>query len=250
MRPTRHHGAWLPAVLAAGCICLMCLMGATSPAHAQVGQVNGTVTGKDGRPVTGAAVALIPQETPTLYGTTTGEDGRYAFSGLPTDAFSVVVITPHGALSRKDGIRVRALFRSIVDFDMTQIAPETTVPSPPAGADTGAGTTSTIVCRVQGAARQPVPDALVWVFPVGEAGSAQRIRTNPDGECRVEAIPPGTYRLLVIAPGFVTWELGPVAMVEPGQRSLLLSLQPFPMGFDGRLIDMLVPMEPIAPEAP
>ncbi len=235
---------------ARGAAVLMVAAASLATAHAQVGQVNGTVIGRSARPVTGAAVALIPAETPAIYGTSTAEDGRYAFSGLPTDVYSVVVIPPRGGRARKDGIRVRALFRSIVDFDFAQPAGAAPLPSPPAAGDGAAGEASVLTCAIHNATRQPVPDALVQVFPVGREGGARRVRTDAEGGCRIEGIAPGTYRILVVAPGFVTWILEPVPLDGAGDRTLHVTLQPFPMGFDGTLIDLLVPMEPIPPPGP
>ncbi|MFQ5702279.1 MAG: carboxypeptidase-like regulatory domain-containing protein, partial [Acidobacteriota bacterium] len=85
---------------------------------AQVGQVNGTVLDADSRQLPGASVALIPTSGSTIYGTSSGPDGRYAFKGLTSDTYNVVMSTPDGRIVRKNGVHVRALFRSIVDFKL------------------------------------------------------------------------------------------------------------------------------------
>lgn len=252
-----------------------------APAPAQVGQVNGTLTDKNRKPISGASVALIPKQIPTIYGTSSGQDGRYSFSGLPSDTVSVVVLPPgRGGRARKDGIRVRALFRSIVDFDLGETAAsDAPVPSPavpkqetaappdpdlaPEGGAAGRGEqrdveqppaeapppapVSSLSCTVQGPDHKPVSEASVMVLPVQGEGTSRRGRTDGAGACRLSDIAPGTYRILVRAPGFVTWYLGPVPLKEPGDIRLQLTMAAFPLGFEGTLEDLLVPMEPVPP---
>jgi len=292
-----------------------------APALAQVGQVNGTLTDRNRRPISGASVALIPKQIATIYGTSSGVDGRYSFSGLPSDVVSVVVLPPgRTGRARKDGIRVRALFRSIVDFDLAETAvtdapvpapaapgggaaaapkeappatpPGDAAPAPPEGgaaaapagetspADAPAETpappgdstppetadaapaeatptnggeepapASSLSCTVVGPDQKPVTEASVMVLPVTGEGTARRGRTDGAGTCRLSEIAPGTYRIFVRAPGFVTWYLGPVPLKEPGDLKLQLTMAAFPLGFEGTLEDLLIPMEPIPPGA-
>lgn len=256
------------------------VLAAAAPAHAQVGQLNGTLTDAKRKPISGASVALIPKQIPTIYGTSSGVDGRYSFSGLPSDVVSVVVLPPgRTGRARKDGIKVRALFRSIVDFDLAETATsDAPVPSPavPAAApaavappdagppsESGEGgqpaaapsqpaepTASSLSCTVMGPDQKPVTEASVMVLAVkSDEGTTRRGRTDGRGACRLTDIPPGTYRILVRATGFVTWYLGPVPLKKPGDLKLLLTMAAFPLGFEGTLEDMLVPMEPIPPGA-
>ncbi len=263
-----------------------------APAGAQVGQVNGTLTDVNRKPISGASVALIPKQSPTIYGTSSGEDGRYSFSGLPTDIVSVVVLPPgRTGRARKDGIRVRALFRSIVDFDLAETAtsdapvpsPAMVVPAPAAPPETEPApappeaesppeppeteptlaaaegerppqsphpaATSSLSCTVLGPNQKPVTEASVMVLPAQGEGTPRRGRTDGAGACRLSDIAPGTYRILVRAPGFVTWYLGPVPLENTGDLKLLLTMAAFPLGFEGTLEDLLVPMEPIPPGA-
>jgi len=276
------RGARLARALpAAAILATAAVLAAAAPAHAQVGQVNGTLTDTNRKPISGASVALIPKQIPTIYGTSSGVDGRYSFSGLPSDVVSVVVLPPgRTGRARKDGIKVRALFRSIVDFDLAETATsDAPVPSPavPAAApaavaappdagppsETGEGgqpttepsqpagpTASSLSCTVMGPDQKPVTEASVMVLAVkSDEGTTRRGRTDGTGACRLTDIPPGTYRILVRAPGFVTWYLGPVPLKQPGDLKLLLTMAAFPLGFEGTLEDMLVPMEPIPPGA-
>ena len=277
----RSRGAWLaPATI----LTIAAIAAAfAAPAHAQVGQVNGTLTDTNRKPISGASVALIPKQIPTIYGTSSGVDGRYSFSGLPSDVVSVVVLPPgRTGRARKDGIRVRALFRSIVDFDLAETAtsdapvpspavpvaapaapaaaaapPEAGPPSetgeggqPPAPAQPAGPAATSLSCTVMGPDQKPVTEASVMVLAVkSDEGTTRRGRTDGKGACRLTDIAPGTYRILVRAPGFVTWYLGPVPLKQPGDLKLLLTMAAFPLGFEGTLEDMLVPMEPIPPGA-
>jgi hypothetical protein len=97
--------------------------------------------------------------------------------------------------------------------------------------------------------QKPIPEASVMVLPVDGAGTSRRGRTDGSGKGLLSDIAPGTYRILVRAPGFVTWYLGPVPLMGPGDRKLMLTMAAFPLGFQGTLEDLLIPMEPIPPGA-
>ncbi len=101
---------------------LLCLA-VVSPGTAAVpgvgiGQVNGTVFDTARKGVPGLSVAVIPEDGRALYGTSTDADGRYGVRGMPPGLYSVIVAVPGGAV-RKDAIRIRPLFRSIVDFNLS-----------------------------------------------------------------------------------------------------------------------------------
>ena len=254
--------------------------GAAAFAQDAVGQVNGTVLGKDRKGVPGLTVAAIPPSG-GLYGTSTDEGGRYGFKGLEASTYSIVVVLPDGGISRKDGIRVRPLFRSIVDFNIGTDATGPSLPAlelaaaagtggrsvPVAGRTDGAAVAdanapaaaqptpdqapaASIACLVLGADRAAAPDAAITLTPVGGAGQLRRGRTDPDGRCLIPGVSSGTYRLSVRTPGFITWSLGPLPIKSSGGFKLSLLLVPFPLGFEGTLEDKLVPADPIAPAKP
>jgi hypothetical protein len=110
-------------------IVLLCATGMAS-AQLGIGQVNGTVLGPDRKGVPGLPVAVVPQDGRALYGTSTDPDGRYAVKGMPPGTYSVLVALPAGVV-RKDGIRIRPLFRSIVDFTVGSDTPAGTLPALP-----------------------------------------------------------------------------------------------------------------------
>ncbi|HEY3177184.1 MAG TPA: carboxypeptidase-like regulatory domain-containing protein [Candidatus Polarisedimenticolia bacterium] len=216
-----------------------------------IGQVNGTVFDRVQKGVVGMPVTLIPQSGSGIHGTSTDNGGRYAFKGLEAGTYSVIVSMPGGGVLRKDGIRIRPLFRSIVDFTLAADTPESSLPAvgatPAEDADSGSLTFS---CALVGLDRAPVPDALVTLTPVGGEGRFRRARTGPDGGCAIGDLPVGRYRVSARAPGFLTWSLGPLPVKGAGPVTLSLSLVPFPMGFAGTLEDLLIPADPIPPSSP
>ena len=215
---------------------------------AQIGQVNGTVLGANRKGITGASVALIPKTGRVIYGTSTGGDGRYAFKGLGADVYSVVVILPEGGVARKDGIRVRALFRSIVDFNLVSDLVNATLPPLPASEQADPNAAFSFSATLSGPDRQPSPDAAVSLIPVDGDGIMQRCLTKVEGTCVMREVPDGTYRISARAPGFMTWTLGPIAFKDSGDMGFTLALVNFPMGFRGGFEDLLVPTEPIPPD--
>jgi len=237
-------------------------LAAVSLAAAQepVCQVNGTVLGKDRKGLPGLTVAAIMETGGVIYGTSTYEDGHYALKGLKAGSYSVVVVLPGNLVSRKDAIRLRPLFRSIVDFNLTSDAPGSSLPAitpvaaPPPDAEQAAGgraeASISVTCALSGTDRAPTPDATLVLTPVEGAGRRRQGRTDSAGMCVVSDVPPGDYHMSVRAPGFITWSLGPAAMKEPGSLKVTLLLVPFPMNFEGTLEDKLVPADPIPPATP
>lgn len=221
---------------------------AAAVAQEPVCQINGTIFGKDRKGVPGLTVAAIAASG-SIYGTSSDEGGRYAFKGLQTDTYTIVVELPAAGVSRKDGIRARPLFRSIVDFNLVADAPGESPPAlQPAEPKDGAGATGvSFACVLSGADREPAPDVGIIFTPIDGAGQLRRGRTDPDGRCQLADVPLGTYRISVRAPGFITWSLGPIPLKSAGSLKLSLQLVPFPMGFEGTLEDKLVPSDPIPP---
>ena len=231
--------------LAGGALCLSVM----APQWAQEGsgQVNGTVLDKNKKGIAGLSVAAIGQPGTTIYGTSTDEGGRYALKGLEASTYSVIVYQHGGGTTRKDSIRVRPLFRSIVDFNVVGTAAPGTIPALEATSAEQAAGAPSLICALSGPDRAPVTDARVSLTPVEGSGQLRRGRTGPQGECKLDEIPAGTYRIVAKAPGFITWGLAPVPLSGSGALKLVLSLAPFPMGFEGTLDDLLVPTDPIPP---
>ncbi|HKY31002.1 MAG TPA: carboxypeptidase-like regulatory domain-containing protein, partial [Candidatus Polarisedimenticolia bacterium] len=127
-------------------------------AQTGTGQLSGTVFDARQKGAAGLSVAAVPDDGGFLHGTCTDQDGRYDFRGLPSGSYSILVSGPAGVL-RKDGIRLRPLFRSIVDFSLAADAAVSGLPTligrpggasapasgaarPPAGAPDGASSTA------------------------------------------------------------------------------------------------------------
>lgn len=225
-----------------------------APALAQGGngQVHGTVFDAQRKGVPGLTIALIAENGSTIVGTNTDESGRYAFRRLAAGYYTVVLRDPGVGIARKDRLRVRPVFRSIIDFNVPadfeghtipQLVPEA---SPEAADDAEAAIFLTgTVLDVDG---DPVPDASVTITPFDTGGSLGRARTDHSGYCRIP-LTAGTYRMVVSAPGFMTWSLAPVPLDGSGALSLTVVLLRFPMGFEGTIEDLLLPQDPIPPEA-
>jgi len=228
---------------------LLAVAGGALIAQGGSGQLNGTIFDERNKGIAGLSIALVSEQGSTLYGTNSGEEGRYAFKGLEAGVYSVVVAFPAGGVERKDGIRVRPLFRSIVDFHVSRPPTEGTIPAPRAQADPDAEAAKSlsIRCLLLDPDRQPVPDIHVSLTPVDGTGRLERARTDPDGACILPDVEAGDYRLSASAPGYMTWSLGPLRLEGEGRLSLSLLLVPFPMGFPGTIEDLLIPPDPIPP---
>lgn len=235
------------AMLAAALALVIAALVTVAGAQTGTGQINGQVFDKARKGVPGLTVAAFGEALPLIYGTSTDRDGRYAFRGLAVGTYAVVVAPAGRSPLRKDGIRVRPLFRSIVDFTLGGDAPAEVLPpvspAPVEGADTGL----VLDCSVTGPEREAVPGIAITLTPMEGSGQLRRARTEADGTCVLREIDPGRYRVAVRAPGFMTWGLGPVAIDGSGKVSLSLSLVTFPLNFKGTVEDALVPADPIPP---
>ena len=214
-----------------------------------IGQVNGSVFDQTRKGGGGRPVAVIPQSGGVIHATSTENGGRYAFKGLEAGIYTVVLSVPARGVLRKDAIRIRPLFRSIVDFTLVTDTPAGALPTVMAAAvdGAGAGAALTIRATLVGQDRSPIPDALVTMTPVGGEGKFGRCRTGPDGVCAPGELVEGTYRISAEAPGFITWGIGPLPIKGAGSVRLALTLVPFPMGFEGTLEDLVIPIAPTAP---
>ncbi len=220
------------------------------PARAQgVGQAHGTVFNKDRRGVPGLTVAIMQEAGSVIHGTSTDERGQYSFKGLEGGIYSVIVQYHGAGIARKDGIRVRALFRSIVDFNLPGDFQAAAIPAvAPSSNPTSGAEGLTVSWSLVGPERKPTPDASVTLTPSGGGGRLQHDRTDEEGLSMMTGVQPGSYRIAAKAPGFMTWVLEPVPLTGQGELDLTLEVIPFPMGFEGILEDLLIPAEPIPPE--
>jgi len=213
-------------------------------------QVSGQVLDTKGKGVAGLSVAAIPESGAWLYGTTTDDGGRYAFKGLQTSTYGIMVALPTKSVLRKDGVRVRPLFRSIVDFRTADAPPRAASALPPviASSEQGVLAVGLIVNAVD---RSPVPDALITMTPMEMdgtvSGAVQLARSGLDGLAQLPEVPSGGFRLAVRMPGMITWGMGPLDLRGSGPIALRLTMTPYPLGFEGTIEDLLIPLDPIPP---
>jgi hypothetical protein len=214
------------------------------------GQVSGTVLTPNRQPVKGASVGLILQGGQEVYGTSTGEDGRYSLKGLRTGVYSVLVMDPGGSILRKERVNARPLFRNIVDF---QTAPAGTagphVPSFEVPTQAGEPVNFDMTGLLKTAEGETIPEAWIVVAPLGAEAPSLRARTDAEGRFRLLRIQVGYYRITVKSLGHITWSLGPILYAEPGEVYLELTLTAFHLGQPQSVDDLLVPVEPFPPES-
>ena len=101
---------------------------------------------------------------------------------------------------RTNAVRVRPLFRSIVDFRTPDALPASATSVPPVIASEQP-TELSVICAVMASDRTPVPDALVTMTPMAMDGSingAMRLaRSGLDGLARMPTMPSASYRIAV-----------------------------------------------------
>ena len=78
-------------------------------------------------------------------------------------------------------------------------------------------------------------------------GAVRLARSALDGLARMPEMPSASYRIAVRVPGMITWSLGPVELRGSGPLALRLSMTAFPLGFEGTIEDLLIPIDPIPP---
>src|SRR5439155_24347685 len=99
------------------------------------------------------------------------------------------------------------------------------------------------------AERRPIAEVSVTFVPLQGKGSYQAF-SGDDGTFRIEAVPPGRYRVLVSSPGHVSLDLKSVAVSPVNGLNLSLSLVNYPLNFKGRQEDLVPREEPLPPPAP
>ncbi len=213
------------------------------------GQISGTVYTAQNQPVQGASVVVIDEEGDSVHGSSTNPRGRYILTNLQRATYSVLVMDPGGNVLRKDRVRVRPLFRNLVDFvtepEGSPPAHVHPLPPPPGGEEPPTlDLKGTLVTTDD----EPIPEAWVTVSAMSEEEYTLRARTDAEGRFRLLRVPPGHYRISARALGHITWSLGPILLRGGKEVALRLSLLPFPLGHPENLEDMAIPVEPVPPE--
>lgn len=248
-----------------------------SPAPAKApaaGRVRGAITGPDRKPLSGRLVTLrMIGGAGELRVTTTDERGQYQFRELPPGKYEVRVEAEGFEPGVKSGIEVKAPFQNVVDIPMRSLG---------ALAPAGSGTLATLAAAARAAAAQalqpssphpaapgtaadapspappePVPltgllrdkdgtpilEATVLALPAS-GGPLHQGRSDKEGKFRVEAVPPGFYRLLVRSPGHVPIDLARIEVPPQTGLALRLVLVDYPINFKAGPDTTLPPEKP------
>jgi len=221
-----------------------------APPAGPAGQVSGTIITPSRQVVKGASVALIPEGGGELYGTSTGEDGRYALRNLANGSYAILVMDPDGNILRKERVNVRPLFRNLVDFITEPAgAPPPHIPAlqPPGAGEAPA--TIDITGLVITNDDRPISEAWLTLRPMGIEAPLLRARTDAEGRFRLLHVQGGSFQITARGLGHVTWTIGPL-LFEPGRNVVVrLTLLPFLLGHPMNPEDFLVPVSPLPPEA-
>lgn len=212
------------------------------------GRISGTVLTEGRELVQGASVAAIADGGRALFGSSTDERGRYAVKSLQRSTYSVLVTNPGGGILRKDNVRVRPLFRNLVDFITeapTGLPGVYRHPLPVGMAD---GETLHLTGELVTPENVGIAEAWVTVTGLSDESQSMRARTDVEGRFRLLNVPAGHYRIHAQALGHITWSLGPILLLGGEETTLNLILLPFPLGHQESLEDLVVPVEPAAPE--
>lgn len=89
-----------------------------APAWAQVGRLNGTVTGEDGKPLAGAVIKMERTDQKGSYQVKTNKKGQYIHAGLPWGTYDVAVTVKDASAQSMQGVVVRGFEPVVVDFDL------------------------------------------------------------------------------------------------------------------------------------
>lgn len=248
---------------------------APPPARAPtVGRVRGAITGPDRKPLSGRLVTLkMIGGAGELRVTTTDERGQYQFRELPSGKYEVRVEAEGFEPGVKSGIEVKPPFQNVVDIPMRVLG---------ALGPTGSGTLATLAAAARAAAAQalqpaspdpaapgtaadapspatPEPVALTGLLrdkdgtPILEAtvlalpasgGPLHQGRSDKEGKFRIEAVPPGFYRLLVRSPGHVPIDLARIEVPPETGLALRLVLVDYPINFKAGPDTTLPPEKP------
>lgn len=213
------------------------------------GQISGNVYTRDKKMLSGTTVAVVGSSGDSLHGSSTDPKGHYAVGDLEKDDYSVIVVPPSGAVLRKDGVRVRPLFRNLVDFVVDPGGPPAAMPPQIPEAVAEKGGTFALAVHLTTTEGRTVPEARVTVARVqGDAGSLTA-RTDAGGDAGFTGLRTAYYRITVRALGHVTWSLGPVLLQGSGAKSLDVRLMPFPLGHKEKIENLVVPIDPASPAA-
>ncbi len=242
---------------------------ATAADAPPAGRVRGAITGPDRKPLTGRLVTLrMIGGAGELRVTSTDERGQYQFRELPPGKYEVRVEADGYEPGVKAGIDVKPPFQNVVDIPMRalgtpapaapgslaaavaamQAAPKSGATPPaeaatPATADPPAAEPVPLGGLLRDKEGAPVLEATVLALPAG-GGELYQGRSDKEGKFRIDAVPPGYYRLVVRSPGHVPIDLARVEVPPATGLSLRLVLVDYPINFKAGPDTSLPPEQP------
>jgi protocatechuate 3,4-dioxygenase beta subunit len=196
------------AALAGGAAAAGCGGGGRSSSGPATATVEGWVVGPQGGPVAGASVELAagpPDRPAAIAAASTGKTGSFHLRGIPAGIY-----------------RIRARSAGLAD------ASARVVVAPPAAvrATLRLDTAVALAGRIEDRRGAPVPLARVRAIGASaDPGAMAEMRGDPAdtaGRFEIPNLSPGSYRLLIEAPGLGMMQAGPVAAPD---RSLLITLE-------------------------
>src|SRR5205814_1074121 len=163
-------------------------------------QVSGHVVEAPGGPAAGALVRLARDDgghIPFVMTATSDAAGAFAFRNVVPARYRLWARRGPAAGRLPDALVIGA----------SEVASGLTLALAPAGAVSG---------RVRSAAGQPVPGVQIWFeLEEGTRSQERQATTGTDGGYRIEGALSGSYRVRVLAPGFVA-AVAPVAVEGRG----------------------------------
>jgi len=118
-----------------------------SPAHAQTGQINGSITDNTGAVVPGATVRAIEAATGLSRDTVTGADGRYTFAAMRPTTYDITAELTGFRTSQRKGVLLQANENLTLNFaiEIGAIAESVTVAGQSPTVDVTSSTLSEVV---------------------------------------------------------------------------------------------------------
>jgi protocatechuate 3,4-dioxygenase beta subunit len=109
------------AMWISGLLCLLvALAGHRGMAQDDIGLISGTVTAEDGRPLTGAVIAIDRDDVKGHYETKTDKNGKFVHIGLPLGRYTISVIKDGKKSITVPNVHNRLRGATTVDIDLSK----------------------------------------------------------------------------------------------------------------------------------
>jgi hypothetical protein len=211
-----------------------------APAPA-AGQVRGTISYGRHTPAVGAIVLVRPESAPSpVHLATTGNNGTFAFDGLPDGAYRAEVRREGYVPVVKAGISVRAPFRAVVEVLLVRGETPGEEAKPADGSASVSG-------KIRVAGRAPLAEARVRLTRADGADDARTLLTDAGGAFSVPQLKAGRWRLDVQGAGLLPLRAD---LDLAGDVAIEAQLAAQPADYRPLAQDLIVPEEVIPPAGP